>query len=314
MLKITDHVVNLYMHEVALHVDHNVEEFKPPFNEEALRGVMGGADNDQTTPTAAHRNALSACLQSIDGIFEVFLALPIDVIRCLPVANFVRVAYAVVVLIKMYFAAAQPNSGIGKVIDKDSMKVEFYLDGLVDLFQKSAAEEKSRPSGKFLMVLIMLKTWFHRQREGKPLQAGERAILPDAVTENGEKRGLQQGGQTGYNAGNTPLHLLSEVATGNPGGQSRSGSVGGQIGGSSDWQLPASANYASVNYPSSMQMGQPQYADSSFAMDFDFPLGDGMIQAVDMTFGGAAFGDFMGDNSGFLNGSMDPLGQNGNGF
>jgi len=174
MLEISKHIINLYMHEVALHVNHNVEEFKPPFTEDTLRGA-GGAEKVASTPD--HINALSVCLRSIDGIFEVFLKLDVETVRCLPVINFVRIAYAVVVLIKMYFAAATPNSEIGRIIDKDIMKVEFYLDGLVSHFQAAAAQEKSRPSGKFLMVLIMLKTWFHRQREGKAPRPGDPASV-----------------------------------------------------------------------------------------------------------------------------------------
>lgn len=96
----TEHVVNLYMHEIAMHVDHNVDELAPPFTEAALRG-RGEVPQDVAL-TPAHIDALSVCLTSIDGIFETFLKVDVDTVRCLPVANFVRVAYAVVVLIKMY--------------------------------------------------------------------------------------------------------------------------------------------------------------------------------------------------------------------
>jgi hypothetical protein len=115
LLKMTEHVVNLYMHEVAMHVDHNVEEFKPPFTEANLRGHGDEPDMSTRPLSPAHIAALSTCLTSIDGIFEAFNSLEIDTIRCLPVLHFVRIAYAVVVLIKMYFAAATPNSEFGKV-------------------------------------------------------------------------------------------------------------------------------------------------------------------------------------------------------
>src|SRR5882724_8228226 len=111
MLKMSEHVVNLYMHEVALHVDHNIEEFKPPFTEDALGGVGVG---EQASLSSAHIAALSVCLNSVDGIFATFMELDVEAVRCLPVINFVRIAYAVVVLIKMYFTAAKPNSGLGK--------------------------------------------------------------------------------------------------------------------------------------------------------------------------------------------------------
>lgn len=98
-----------------MHIDHNIDEFKPPFTEENMRNNRIGNRDDSTPLSPAHIAALSTCLTSIDGVFEAFLSLEIDVIRNLPVVIFVRTAYAVVVLIKMYFAASAPNSELGKV-------------------------------------------------------------------------------------------------------------------------------------------------------------------------------------------------------
>jgi hypothetical protein len=307
MLKMSEHVVNLYMHEVALHVDHNVEEFKPPFTEDALGGVGVG---EQASLSSAHIAALSVCLNSVDGIFATFMELDVEAVRCLPVINFVRIAYAVVVLIKMYFAAAKPNSELGKVINKDDMRVEQYLDDLVEKFSASAADHKSRPSHKFLMVLLMLKTWFGRQREGKAPQSGESAVSLEISAEisNDKQNALQRGGQQqGYSTENTPLQLLSEVAT-NPGGQSRSGSISQYVGATNEWQQPPQQNY--TNYPSMTQMPMTPYSnlnmgniDPSLGMDVSYTMGDGLEQAMGMAMGGP-FGEYYSDEAFY--GMMDP--------
>jgi hypothetical protein len=322
----TEHVVNLYMHEVAMHVDHNVDEFKPPFSEDTLRGI-----GDKPEPlTPSHINALSICLTSIDGIFDTFLKLDPVTVRCLPVAHFVRVAYAVVVLIKMYFAAATPNSELGKVIDKDNMKVEQYLDGLVGIFQAAAAEEKSRPASKFLMVLTMLKTWFHRQREGKlppTLRAGEASsvlsITPTAKNDNeppaktpGENNARQNNPQPppqqpGYSPANTPLQLLSEVATGNQGGAaSRTETSTTFPATPTEWNQQQYPNYdpALMNQNmggfSNMPAGN---IDPSLGMDLGYTMGDGFEQAMGITLGVGDFGNYFGDDS-FFSGIMDSVG------
>ncbi len=321
----SEHVVNLYMHEVAMHVDHNVDEFKPPFTEDALRGA--DTRSGLVSLTSAHISALSVCLTSIDGIFETFLSFDVETIRCLPVANFVRVAYAVVVLIKMYFAAAVPNSELGKVINKDDMKAEQYLDGLVELFKASAAEERSRPSAKFLMVLVMLKTWFHRQREGKlPSTANptEPAPPPTGSTEkqaevsndsNQNTNKQRTGQQPGYSPLNTPLQLLSEVATGNSGAQSRSSSISNYPGSSSDWQQ-SQPQVPFGTYPSMNQFAMPQgygnanvsgNVDPSLGMEFGYNMGDGLEQAIGMTLGVGDFGTYFSDDS-FFGGIMDAAG------
>ncbi|KAA8576294.1 hypothetical protein MFRU_009g01910 [Monilinia fructicola] len=322
-LKLTEHVINLYMHEVAMHVDHNVEEFKPPFTEETLHGASETTD----VLTSAHVAALSCCLTSIDGIFGTFLQFDVEVIRCLPIAHFVRVAYAVVVLIKLYFAAANPNGELGKVFIKENMKVEHYLDNLVEIFRASAADEKSRPAAKFLMVLVMLKTWFHRQREGKaaPAHGTESAdpakLASDASGEatnetdqnSAQQIGSQQrNGQPGYSPANTPLQLLSEVATGNSGGSRPENHNQNQFAAQqNDWPTQQSyPNYdPSLNPMNAQAPGYieiPGNIDPSLGMDLGFAMGDGFEQAMGITFGVGDIGNYFGEDifGQFMGGSV----------
>ncbi|KAJ9142167.1 Transcriptional regulator WAR1 [Pleurostoma richardsiae] len=236
-LKLSFYVMNLYMHEIALHTDGH-EDFKPPFSADSLAQTL---INDAAL-TPAHINALSACLTAIDGIFETFLAMDVASIRCLPVFNFVRVAYATVVLIKMYFAASSPDSELGKVINKDHMKVEQHLDALLDKFRATAADDKCRPAAKFLVVLVMIRSWFQKQGKeitaataasGGPSPATEEAGTPfqpprpGSAPGSGDKAGAGSGPTPGSEGtvratpvpqeysgtANTPLQLLSEVAT-----------------------------------------------------------------------------------------------------
>ena len=103
----TFHTVNLYMHELVLNSSASVDQERPPFSTEALTVGMISSD---APPSTAHMSALGACLVSIHGVFDIFLSMPIDSTRCLPVYFFVRVAYALVILIKMAFSAAKPGS------------------------------------------------------------------------------------------------------------------------------------------------------------------------------------------------------------
>ncbi|KAJ0313364.1 hypothetical protein COL5a_004206 [Colletotrichum fioriniae] len=264
------HVLSLYMHEIALHTQ--MDDIRPPFDTATLKDGM----LTNLTLTTSHINALSACLSAIDGIFEAFLAMEVPSIRCLPVFNFVRVAYAVVVLIKMYFSATAPGSELGRVIDKDNMKVEYYLDALLEKFRAAASDDRSRPAAKFLIVLVMLRSWFLKQSKGlamgvlpvpdaaagfktsnsqpeTPASAAQPSSRrPDATpasTAAEEQQQQQQQAQQRvyagqqhppmheYPAANTPLHLLSEIATQND----RSG--GGSGGGATNnilWNPPPS--------------------------------------------------------------------------
>ncbi|KAL2134120.1 hypothetical protein VTI74DRAFT_943 [Chaetomium olivicolor] len=215
-LKMSFHVISLYMHEIATHSDSSDDCKLQP--SEHMLGPEG-------TLTTAHINALSACLTAIDGIFEVFLSLDVHTIRCLAVFNFVRVAYAVVVLIKIYFAASSPKSDLGKVLNKDDMKVEQHLENLLAKFRETAAEDKSRPAAKFLIVLVMLRSWFHKQKQSQS-SGGQNASGNPTATDTppnpprpsfGKKGSAtpapQHPQQQAYpTAQSTPLHVLSEIA------------------------------------------------------------------------------------------------------
>jgi hypothetical protein len=229
------HVLSLYMHEIVTHGECAEDCRMDP------SGTPLIATDTPLTP--AHINALSACLTAIDGIFDVFLSLDVHTIRCLPVFNFVRVAYAVVVLIKLYFAASSPKSELGKVINKANMKVEQHLDNLLEKFRATAAEDRSRPAIKFLVVLFMLRSWFEKQKQSQSSGLNA-AAFPSAETpppaasysarqSTGEKgtptpsaptrphhhqqqQPQPQPQQPNYTTTtSTPLQLLSEIATNN---------------------------------------------------------------------------------------------------
>ncbi|KAL7926661.1 hypothetical protein ACQKWADRAFT_146118 [Trichoderma austrokoningii] len=233
-LRLNFNVVNLYMHEMALHSETMSDQWRPPFNTEALKD---GIVNSEPL-SAAHINALSACLTAIDGILNTFLSMDVLSIRCLPVFNFMRVAYAVVILIKMYFSASSPGSEMGKVIHKDNMRVEHYLEALLDKFRATAADNKCRPAAKFLVVLAMLRSWFFKQGKGEGTTTSSddgNGGAPNATASPQQRPYTAQGTQQQQQlqqqlqqqqlqqqqqqqqqqqpAANTPLQLLSEVAT-----------------------------------------------------------------------------------------------------
>ncbi|KAK5635824.1 hypothetical protein RRF57_011536 [Xylaria bambusicola] len=317
-------VMSLYMHEIALQTN---EERTAPSSAEALRDPIPGLSDSLT---AAHIGALSSCLTAIDGIFETFLALDESTIRCLPIFNLVRVSYAVVVLIKIYFSATSPNSELGKVINKDNMKVAEYLDRLYEKFRDTAASDKSRPASKFLMVLDTVRKWFHKGQQGRlngdknldnalKTQAsrtqfsGQRVQhqyipLPTAACQESPE----------YNSANTPLQLLSEIATGNGPPRNSSHNNGTQSAPNlnntssySNWMspgsqlpymydpnsgLPTSAPAGNTTAGSAGQpLGMPWMA-GPFGGDMNYlSMGDGFEQAMDLTltgFGGNSPSDW----------------------
>ncbi|KAL8718178.1 MAG: hypothetical protein Q9225_004656 [Loekoesia sp. 1 TL-2023] len=231
------HVANLYMHEFAMHLDQTLEF------PSSSRSADSKEEKSKARPqvlTTAHIGALTTCLTSIHGMFDTFLKMTPEDIRTVPVFYFVRVSYASVLLIKMYFAATSPDSELGKVISSDDMRVEHYLGKLRELLQAAGTSGKYRVVRSFYLVLVMLQTWFGRQKEGKGSVSQEVAnskrieaqpVDVEKHTPQSEYKRMQLNGDTlpprrsSVAQGAPPvgvegmdqsrLHVLGEVALGN---------------------------------------------------------------------------------------------------
>ena len=240
-------MVNLWMHEVVLHNRTAADQLRPPFNTDTFKDSVVGLE----PLTGAQVSAISACITSAHAIFSAFLALDVPTIRCLPAFNYVRVAYTLVIVLKMYFSASAPGSELGEVIGgKDELKVEYFLDRLQEKFRLVAADDGSRVAQKFIVVLAMLRGWLAKQMKmeskdngggSKPSPKATGQMVPPSTSTSsptprppqpsstdlspGQQTQQQQQQQLQHHNANTPLQLLSEVAAA---GGSSDPSRGGQ--------------------------------------------------------------------------------------
>lgn len=79
-LRLADHVANLYLHEIALHSQSNVDDFKGPWIQETFKTAVG-----DTVLGPEHIRALTACQQSCKNILDTFISYDFEVIYVLPV-------------------------------------------------------------------------------------------------------------------------------------------------------------------------------------------------------------------------------------
>lgn len=149
------------MHEVAMHIDHNIDDFKAPFLPEQLN--ESGAD----MATPVHVDALTTCLSSIHDVFNIFLSFDHSLVNCLPTIFMVRTSYASVALIKLLSAASAPGSRLGQVFNPSDLKVDYYLDRVISHLKAAGDQNGGRTPSKFSLVLGMLKNWFLKRKDGK---------------------------------------------------------------------------------------------------------------------------------------------------
>ena len=160
LIQHTEAIINLYMHEIAMHHNHNIDDFKPPYN---ITPLDGPSEPDFVTP--AHIEALTICLSSIHNAFDAFLSMDVKVLRALPTLFFVRNSYAAVALIKMYSAVSAKGSKFGSILKTSDLKVEHYLDRLINRLTKTAEGGASRVAHKFSFIFNMLKNWHLKRVE-----------------------------------------------------------------------------------------------------------------------------------------------------
>ena len=298
-----EHVTALYLHEIALHFNHNVEDFRMPFTEESLKSV----NNTSDTLTQNQIAALEACLKAAHGILDTMLGFDIGIVKTLPMLIFfVRCVYALVILIKMHVAVCTPNSELGKMMKPDDLRVEYYVDNLIGLFSYVAKEEEFRPHPKILRILKVLRDWFGKHKEN--VEAQQRGEQPPTAVQDRNNQ--------------TPLQLLSQVATGN---QQLPQNLDSNA---QDWTFnsPNVINYQKRlprdhAISSNMAITQQQYPDAYPGVPIDpgivdptnpeYGWGTGFEQAMDIALYGTDGMGQSGLDNWFLGDSMAPFQFNG---
>lgn len=67
---------------------------------------------------------------------------------------------------KLFFSAAAPKSELGMVLDKDGLRVDVYVSGLVRKLDEAARGGRCRSAEKFGRIFMLLQSWWEAQRGG----------------------------------------------------------------------------------------------------------------------------------------------------
>lgn len=144
------------MHEIALHNNHNIDDFRAPFTEESLKAPP----IQLKSITPYHQGLLTQCLSSVHDMFATFSAIDHVTVKALPIFYFVRIAYAVVVLIKLRCAVVEQKNGAEFPFKAEDLRVEQHLDTLLHTFQRMANEDAFRPARMFMIIVSKLRDGF----------------------------------------------------------------------------------------------------------------------------------------------------------
>ena len=153
-LTIMYYTIRLYLHEIALHVEHSPEDFKAPYQ----MGILYSWNGDEI-PTQILAETVAECISCSHNLLNTFLAINPEASRALPVFSYVRVSFAAFVLAKLNLSAASPKSRIGKVLDRSSLKVENLMDRAILHVRNVVGPARCRVPAIFLALLFKLRQW-----------------------------------------------------------------------------------------------------------------------------------------------------------
>ena len=227
-LRLAEHVTNLYIHEIALHLNQSPADFQPPFPPDAFASGVGSKDS----VGPAHIGALGECLTATHGIFDTILSVPLDILLTLPVifceyfcviqrfmlmiSLGVRAIYAIVCLMKMWVSVTS-STDVSNIIKKEELKIESYTEQLVNMFNAIVSRDAQSPHGKFYFVAKRLQERFAQIKEGTSKNSMVESDGPRRQTSKSSSKPRSRQSSTNQ----TPLHLLSEVAMGSSSGSSQ---------------------------------------------------------------------------------------------
>ncbi len=149
----------IYLHEIALHDDHPPENFIPPAKLSKILAI-----NTVPGASSSYLEASATSISSSHALLDIFLYMDMTVLRALPIANFVKVVYAITILTKLYISSKSPESKIGAVLDTKSIKLGQYIRSTTDMLVDASGTEQYRAPFTFLGLLMRLQIWFEGQK------------------------------------------------------------------------------------------------------------------------------------------------------
>ncbi|KAK1080939.1 hypothetical protein LTR33_005108 [Friedmanniomyces endolithicus] len=153
----------LFLHEIALHVDHSPEDFRAPYQMGTIThpppAPNAGPGGDPEVPTQTLAEAIAECITSSHAVLNAFFAMDVDGLRALPVFGYVRVTFAAFALAKLCLSAAHPEARLHRVVDRRALQVEGFMDRAVLHVRNVVGTRRCRVPAIFLALLFKLRQW-----------------------------------------------------------------------------------------------------------------------------------------------------------
>ncbi|RDL32088.1 uncharacterized protein BP5553_09490 [Venustampulla echinocandica] len=154
------HHTQIYLHEVAIHDDHPIEDLTPPYK---LDRVLSIEPNIHAS--SSYIKPVSIIISSVHCLLDMMLNMDVETMRAIPIFNYVRMTYAILVLTKLYISSKTLESQIGSVLEPGILKLGPCLESLIEKLSLAVGPMECRAPFTFLGILLRLRTWYTSQEK-----------------------------------------------------------------------------------------------------------------------------------------------------
>ncbi|KAJ5240506.1 uncharacterized protein N7469_002097 [Penicillium citrinum] len=168
---------SLYIHELALHVNNNIDEFKAPFSAKSLKTCSFVDMQD-----SSNLSMIRAIIMASQGLLDIFLGFSISEMLTLPPHIYGgRVIYAVILLMKIHKAITTFEKGVSDFIYADNLRLEVYLEQLLITSKCLITEDGRSALSRAFLIMPQLIELFKR-----PSKADEDLTMGSIPTKTGD--------------------------------------------------------------------------------------------------------------------------------
>lgn len=148
------HMIRISLYEPVLYDGNDLEDFRPPYKLCALSSRKKAC----TETSVETSNGLRQCTISAQTIVHTFLSLSVDSLRSVPVIIYVRLSYAVIVLLKMKLSSQTPQPAADP--SHKDIDIQDILSQLIEKLHSTTGPERFQVPATFLGVLSRVKSWY----------------------------------------------------------------------------------------------------------------------------------------------------------
>ncbi|PLB54778.1 hypothetical protein P170DRAFT_341794, partial [Aspergillus steynii IBT 23096] len=148
---------SLYAHELALHANHNIDEFRAPFFAKSIKSI---SFLDTRASDTAYLSMIRTIIMAAQGLLDTFLDLSISEMLSLPPHIYAgRVIYAATLLMKLHKALLASASEVHETISVGLLRLEAYIDRLVLVSKQLSAEDQRSSLSRAFLIMPQFKEW-----------------------------------------------------------------------------------------------------------------------------------------------------------